>query len=357
MLLSIRMAALWHALACGTGPSTDPSPPVPAAVTTTPAASTAPPSCAQGEVDGCFLLVQGGNALIGAQADDPNAPGHDPFAQPDEGPPQRVAIESFWLQKHEASAASFQRCIDDGGCSPDTALTEGGYATAGQADKEHLPIVGLTAKGAEDLCAWFGGRLPTEAEWEFAARGADAGRFPWGDALRCPDGGNQKAEGSVTEACHSVIATLQAELPPAQHEALTEGLAERMSGQAMIDLCGSLRGKDADTIVARIEAETKAHAADEHTAETCAFTGPVAASFQRSKHPLGFTGMAGNVAEWTSSLYSARHGAGTVKPALRVLRGGSWMAGNAIELRAARRDAMAPHVKLPDVGVRCAWAP
>jgi formylglycine-generating enzyme required for sulfatase activity len=51
------------------------------------------------------------------------------------------------------------------------------------------PVAGVPLQDAVDYCAWAGGRLPTETEWEYAARGAQAYIFPWGDEFRC-DGGD-----------------------------------------------------------------------------------------------------------------------------------------------------------------------
>jgi Uncharacterized conserved protein len=160
---------------------------------------------------GCFKPVAGGTFLMGAQSEDPMAPGYDPAARPEEGPPHAVTVSPFWLQIGEVSAGEYRLCLHDGGCRSEAVLQEGGFATVGDDQRLELPAVGVTWQGAVDYCTWLGGRLPTEAEWELAARGTEGRRFPWGDEPRCPqvDADHQERErllrGQAEDGCDRVV--------------------------------------------------------------------------------------------------------------------------------------------------------
>lgn len=91
-----------------------------------------------------------------------------------ETPPARVYLARFGMDRTEVSRQAHQRCVAAGVCAPSRVATDA-------SEDARLPVVGLDAAEAAAYCAFVGGRLPTEAEWEKAARGADdRRRFPWG---------------------------------------------------------------------------------------------------------------------------------------------------------------------------------
>jgi formylglycine-generating enzyme required for sulfatase activity len=111
----------------------------------------------------------------------------DPLAQPDEKPIHQVVVEGFWIQTKEVTNGQYQQCVTDGACDPpilvDVGVMTGQY---GNPDYANRPVVGVNYDQAQNYCAHLGGRLPTEAEWEKAARGILGQTYPWGeDAPNC----------------------------------------------------------------------------------------------------------------------------------------------------------------------------
>ncbi len=86
-----------------------------------------------------------------------------------------VDVGGFWIEVLEVTAGRYQRCVDGEGCAPPPGAVHAGDPT--------LPAIDVSWYEAAEFCSWMGRRLPSEAEWERAARGVEFNaRFPWGDS-------------------------------------------------------------------------------------------------------------------------------------------------------------------------------
>ncbi|HKI82428.1 MAG TPA: formylglycine-generating enzyme family protein [Pseudodesulfovibrio sp.] len=96
---------------------------------------------------------------------------------PDEGPQHSVTLKAYWIDKYEVTNAQYKKFIDaTGRRSPDHFRNR----TYPEGKADH-PVTFVTWYDAHDYCGWAGKRLPTDAEWEKAARGTHGQMFPWGD--------------------------------------------------------------------------------------------------------------------------------------------------------------------------------
>lgn len=112
-----------------------------------------------------MVLIPAGEFLLGAED-----------GLPDVRPMHKTYLSSYWVEKYEVSNAQYQRCVESGVCSPPKvrqAFEDSQFA-------QH-PVTNITWNQARSYCQWRGRRLPTEAEWEKAARGTDGRRHPWGN--------------------------------------------------------------------------------------------------------------------------------------------------------------------------------
>lgn len=88
-----------------------------------------------------------------------------------------VFLDAFRIDKYEVTYRRYQKCVDAGGCEPPDV---GGMFNYGWPGIDSLAVNGITWFKAKAFCEWEGKRLPTEAEWEKAAKGTEQLLYPWG---------------------------------------------------------------------------------------------------------------------------------------------------------------------------------
>lgn len=123
---------------------------------------------ARAELDriyGTMVRVEGGAFEMGAEGGNLN-----------EQPPHRVSVDAFEIDVHEVAVAHYDRCVRAGKC------TSANGPGCNVVDSEHLshPVTCVTLEQARAFCASIQKRLPSEAEWEYAARGKDGRLYAWG---------------------------------------------------------------------------------------------------------------------------------------------------------------------------------
>ena len=94
----------------------------------------------------------------------------------DARPLHRVHLTSYWFDKYEVTNARYRQCVEGGACTPPK-----DRLTFEDLQRAQHPVTNITWNQARSFCQWQGKRLPTEAEWEKAARGTDGRRYPWGN--------------------------------------------------------------------------------------------------------------------------------------------------------------------------------
>ena len=209
----------------------------------------------------------------------------------DEQPAHRVALDAFWIDRTQVTNEQYARCVRDRVCAVPA------FADAPQFQGADYPVVGVDWYNAAAYCRWAGGRLPTEAEWEYAARGPEGTQFPWGDTL---DG-------------------------------------------ARLNFC------DANC--------TFFWSAQEYD-DGYRYTAPVG-SYPDGASWCGALDLAGNVAEWVADWYGGYPSGQHMNPTgpesgeSRVIRGGSYVSGPSLT-RSAGRSRHSPLQAGNSLGFRCA---
>ncbi|HMI94391.1 MAG TPA: formylglycine-generating enzyme family protein, partial [Polyangiales bacterium] len=232
--------------------------------------------------------IEAALALCRAHTDDDD--GCQPEVFSDEQPRHRVWLGAYRLDRTEVSRRAYQRCVQAGLCRPPRVVD----LDARMALPDH-PVTGVTFGEAQRYCGWLGGRLPSEAEWERAARGSAALRFPWGSVW------NSRV------ANHGTIGPGGEQPDGFLHAAPVTAFADGKSPYGMLNMAGNVWELTAD----------------------------------RYAHDY-----------YARSERVAPRGAS--EGSERVIRGGSWRSVPHL-LRATQRGALAEHESRPDVGFRCAY--
>ncbi len=219
-----------------------------------------------------------------------------------EQPAHKVALDSFWIDRTEVTNAQYRQCLEAGVCNPPrkrSSATRDSYFDDSAYDD--YPVIWSTLHNARNYCEWAGGRLPTEAEWEYAARGPQGTLFPWGNEF----------DGTRLNYC---------------------------------------------------DASCELAWADETTDDGYADTSPVG-NYPKGASWCGALDMAGNVREWMADLYDKEYysdspaqnptGPSASPGGNQVERGGSWNS-NPFEVRSAWRTGDHANYKYNFMGFRCA---
>ena len=118
-----------------------------------------------------WVTIPAGEFLMGSD------PAKDSDANGDEMPQHTVYLDAYRIMRYEVTNQQYRQCERAEVCSKPRGLN---YVNS---EYDDHPVVFVTWFDAQNFCEWVGGRLPTEAEWEKAARGVDGRTYPWGDAL------------------------------------------------------------------------------------------------------------------------------------------------------------------------------
>jgi serine/threonine-protein kinase len=121
------------------------------------------------------IFVPAGSFTMGTAADFPGV-------YENELPQHEVTVDAFWIDQNEVTNRMYALCVQARACkSPEHANSYDRTHYYGVEEFLDFPVVFVNWYQAQGYCNWVGGRLPTEAEWAFAARGPESYMYPWGE--------------------------------------------------------------------------------------------------------------------------------------------------------------------------------
>ncbi len=114
------------------------------------------------------VYVPAGEFIMGSEDSDTDADNN-------EKPVRKVKLSDYWIDKYEVTEAQYKHCVDSGKCTSPNRSISRVYSYPNH------PITSVNWNQAKAYCDWVGGDLPTEAQWEKAARGPNGNKYPWGN--------------------------------------------------------------------------------------------------------------------------------------------------------------------------------
>lgn len=140
-----------------------------------------------------LILIQAGAFKMGSPDVSPNT---------DEKPLHLVSLGCYSIYKNEVTNSLYTACVKAGKCMPIVEQSDGMTHFASDPSFADNPAVGVDYNMATDYCTWIGGRLPTEAQWEYAALGATNQTYPWGNT-------DPTCENADFKDCQDPISTIK----------------------------------------------------------------------------------------------------------------------------------------------------